>query len=197
MTNSSTSSSSFSSPLEQHLANYRANIRGIFGKVFEHAARIESEKWAKLLERHIYHWTIDECHSLRILPCWENVKVREMYRWKVKALLFNLDARRTSVKNATLLPRVLAREVSLKTLVYSYSHRDYMPERYVAYDAEIAEEWERIHNYVEVVHDGALKCRRCKSMKTVYVMVQTRSADEPSTLKVECKNCGLRWSQSA
>jgi len=41
--------------------------------------------------------------------------------------------------------------------------------------------------------DGILKCPRCKSMKTEYVEVQTRSADEPTTKKCTCNNCEYRW----
>lgn len=41
--------------------------------------------------------------------------------------------------------------------------------------------------------DGILKCPRCKSMKTQYIEVQTRSADEPTTKKCNCNNCDYRW----
>jgi len=44
----------------------------------------------------------------------------------------------------------------------------------------------------EVV-DGILKCPKCKSMKTEYTEVQTRSADEPTTKKCFCNNCNYRW----
>ena len=43
------------------------------------------------------------------------------------------------------------------------------------------------------VLDGILKCPKCKSMKTEYTEVQTRSADEPTTKKCFCNNCGYRW----
>jgi DNA-directed RNA polymerase subunit M/transcription elongation factor TFIIS len=41
--------------------------------------------------------------------------------------------------------------------------------------------------------DGILKCPRCKSMKTEYIEVQTRSADEPTTKKCTCNACEYRW----
>lgn len=41
--------------------------------------------------------------------------------------------------------------------------------------------------------DGMFKCNRCKSMKTVYYQMQTRSADEPMTTYVTCTNCNLKW----
>ena len=41
--------------------------------------------------------------------------------------------------------------------------------------------------------DGMIQCRKCKSMKTDYYQLQTRSADEPMTTYVTCYNCENRW----
>tara|TARA_B100001996_G_C18445444_1_gene510094 strand:+ start:49 stop:552 length:504 start_codon:yes stop_codon:yes gene_type:complete len=45
----------------------------------------------------------------------------------------------------------------------------------------------------EKLEDGMFKCNKCKSMKTVYYQMQTRSADEPMTTYVTCTNCNARW----
>lgn len=37
---------------------------------------------------------------------------------------------------------------------------------------------------------GGFKCRRCGSDKTQYQQKQTRSADEPMTVFIECMACG-------
>jgi DNA-directed RNA polymerase subunit M/transcription elongation factor TFIIS len=42
-------------------------------------------------------------------------------------------------------------------------------------------------------YNGLFKCGKCKSVKTTYYQMQTRSADEPMTTYVTCKNCGNRW----
>lgn len=34
------------------------------------------------------------------------------------------------------------------------------------------------------------KCPKCKERKSVIIQKQTRSADEPATLYIECKSCG-------
>lgn len=41
--------------------------------------------------------------------------------------------------------------------------------------------------------EGLFKCGRCKSTKTSNTQKQTRSADEPMTVFVHCRNCGNRW----
>jgi DNA-directed RNA polymerase subunit M/transcription elongation factor TFIIS len=42
-------------------------------------------------------------------------------------------------------------------------------------------------------YEGQFKCGKCKSTKTTYYQMQTRSADEPMTTYVTCKGCGNRW----
>jgi len=41
--------------------------------------------------------------------------------------------------------------------------------------------------------EGFFTCNRCKSKKTSYYQLQTRSADEPMTTYVSCFNCGKNW----
>ena len=40
---------------------------------------------------------------------------------------------------------------------------------------------------------GIFKCGKCKGMNTSNYQKQTRSADEPMTVFVRCKDCGNRW----
>jgi len=40
--------------------------------------------------------------------------------------------------------------------------------------------------------DGLLRCSKCKSSKTDFIEVQTRSADEPMTIFITCRDCGSR-----
>ena len=42
-------------------------------------------------------------------------------------------------------------------------------------------------------YEGLFKCGKCKSTKTTYYQMQTRSADEPMTTFVTCLNCTKRW----
>lgn len=41
---------------------------------------------------------------------------------------------------------------------------------------------------------GAIKCPKCDSIYTEYVVIQIRSADEPATIKVSCE-CGNKWKE--
>ena len=37
------------------------------------------------------------------------------------------------------------------------------------------------------------KCHKCKTRKCTYYELQTRSADEPMTIFVNCLNCKYKW----
>jgi DNA-directed RNA polymerase subunit M/transcription elongation factor TFIIS len=42
-------------------------------------------------------------------------------------------------------------------------------------------------------YEGMFTCGKCKSKKTSYYELQTRSADEPMTAYITCHGCGNRW----
>lgn len=48
---------------------------------------------------------------------------------------------------------------------------------------------------LDKVPDGMLVCRKCKSKKTTFVQMQTRSADEPMTVFATCLSCQNKWKQ--
>ncbi len=60
---------------------------------------------------------------------------------------------------------------------------------------------ERIHKEIRKAYlaqelknqEGFFTCGRCKSKKTTYYQLQTRSADEPMTTFVSCLNCDKNW----
>ena len=54
-------------------------------------------------------------------------------------------------------------------------------------------EIERNKALADEAYSGLLKCGRCKSMKTTYYQMQTRSADEPMTTYVTCLDCQHKW----
>jgi len=41
--------------------------------------------------------------------------------------------------------------------------------------------------------EGQFPCGKCRSKKTTYFQMQTRSSDEPMTTYVTCNNCSNRW----
>lgn len=43
------------------------------------------------------------------------------------------------------------------------------------------------------VKEGQYQCKMCKSKKTLFYQLQTRSADEPMTTFITCCQCKNKW----
>ena len=67
------------------------------------------------------------------------------------------------------------------------------PERWEKEKRKISDKIVFKQSNLETMGDGLHKCGKCKSMKTSYYQLQTRSSDEPMTNFVTCHNCGNRW----
>ena len=46
---------------------------------------------------------------------------------------------------------------------------------------------------IKELEDGMFRCGKCKSLKTTYTELQTRSADEPTSIFATCLSCGNKW----
>lgn len=140
---------------------------------------------ARYVETLIFNWTIRLCQRRGISKHWSNPSFRYVYTHKVLSVLFNLD----NPRNPGALDRVGAH-----TFVNGHP-ADIFPELWEPVFERIAERQlrkERTTN-VDALPDGVHECRKCRSKKTTYTQLQTRSADEPATTYVECLACGKRW----
>lgn len=123
---------------------------------------------------------------------WSNPKFRYRYTNKVLGIAFNL----TNPKNPGLRERVLAGQIAPKRLVHMTPY-DMFPELWDPVFDQIAHKQLRkqLTWDVESAPEGLLQCTACKSRKTTYTQLQTRSSDEPMTTFALCLNCGKRWKQ--
>lgn len=123
---------------------------------------------------------------------WDNHMVRYKYTTKVLGVAFNLK----NPKNPCLLMKVKSGEISPPKLV-SMTPYELFPEMWAPVFERIAHKQLRRQLTTDVANapDGMLQCRSCKSMKTTYYQMQTRSADEPMTVFAQCLNCQRRWKQ--
>lgn len=117
-----------------------------------------------------------------------------MYKTRLRQLLFNLIPNK-SVQNHNLLPRILSKEITISHLCEYMSAEDMFPEHYIQIRQDIKIEMEKRYNLTDYTQlpDGAVQCRKCKSWKTSYHEVQTRSADEPTSKFAYCHKCYFRW----
>jgi len=118
------------------------------------------------------------------------------YKARFRSLVFNLSDK----KNPDFIRGVLTGQLFVKELatmeVREMAGEEVKKQRQLhAEQAKMALMDEKTYKLYagKNTEDGILKCPRCKSMKTEYIEVQTRSADEPTTKKCTCNACDYRW----
>jgi DNA-directed RNA polymerase subunit M/transcription elongation factor TFIIS len=150
---------------------------------------LEDPQLADDLEMLLFNWTRRTCERDNIVPHWDNPKFRYRYTTRALSLEFNLR----HPQNQGLGNRVRAREVSLRKFAEMTPHEMYPKLWAEVYDRLAAKELRKMAISHEDAPDGVYTCRKCKSKKTQYTCLQTRSADEPMTIYVSCLECGNRW----
>ena len=164
----------------------------------------------KNAERSVYNWTVQESRINAQDPSWENPKFRWRYKQKLHALTRELERDpRIFVKlqvqgdyvNFTfkILPQLVGRiqnkELETRSLArYTpdvlWPQGPYATTRMALREKDMAREKSKAD---ADDYEGLFKCGKCKSTKTSYYQMQTRSADEPMTTYVTCRGCGNRW----
>ena len=123
---------------------------------------------------------------------WSNPKLRYRYTTKILGIEFNLR----HPNNPTLSNKVLDGALDPRQLCTMAPYEMY-PELWEPVFERIAAKQLRkqLTHDLETMPDGALQCKKCKSRKTTYTQLQTRSADEPMTTFALCVACGRRWKE--
>jgi len=157
-------------------------------KVFYRDTKNSAEN-AAALETRVYNWSIDRSDGLEMVPTWSCPRFKSLYTQKILGLQLNL----THPKNPDLWNRLVNREITYTWLVDALPY-DMFPSLWTPVMEQVAMKRLRRETSVnaDTAPDGAFTCK-CKSRKTHYYQLQTRSADEPMTTFVSCISCGNRW----
>ena len=174
------------------------------------AMHVPERPYAKNIEKAVWLWAIEETKRAAEQPVYENRSLRWRYKHKIIHLMTELT--RTPVVACTLevagdgvklrcdiqpqlLYRLLRKEVKSQDLpsmrpdqLQPDGEWARMAAKLQRRDLDREKSRAQDENY-----NGIFKCGRCKSTKTTYYQMQTRSADEPMTTYVTCKNCSNRW----
>lgn len=168
-------------PLRQHVVE---QFSAVFGVGVDDALCSDLEK---CIVRHSKR-TIES--TKKGVAAWDNHKFTNIYKHK---FLFLKNA---LTSNEDLRSKAMTRELSVVEIV-SMRPEQLQPEGIYAKTVEDNVHKEMHKEYLirkaEEEHVGFFKCMKCKSNKTTYYQLQTRSADEPMTTYVSCINCGKRW----
>jgi DNA-directed RNA polymerase subunit M/transcription elongation factor TFIIS len=170
---------------------------------------------ATLLARHPQHFfkeTAKARESRRSEePSWDNRRFVRRYKQKLHTLLCELTreervavkldisgevVRVSAIATPQLLQRIQQKSVEARDLA-SLSPVQLWPNGpYARTELKLKRkelDMEMAKAVMDEGYEGMFKCGKCKSLRTTYYQLQTRSADEPMTTFVTCMGCGNRW----
>ena len=145
------------------------------------------------LERGIFNSSLSQYqnNTIHFDKTWNSV-FEGVYINKALSIYLNLNPS-SKLQNTNLLMKFLTKQLTEFELC-KLEAKALLPDRWLENKKRcgILEKEEIIVEEKEDVK-GMFKCGRCKTYKTTYYQMQTRSADEPMTTFVSCNNCGNRW----
>jgi transcription elongation factor S-II len=160
----------------QNPDEFRANIRGKIQPI------VADEKLATNLEKGIYNFAIKEANNRKIIKKWENPHFAQLYLDRLRSIYINL-------KNEALLDHLKNGEISPQSLAFM-THQEMNPDRWrILIDQKMKRDANKFTDNIRASTD-MFTCKKCKSKRTTYYELQTRSADEPATIFVTCLDCG-------
>jgi DNA-directed RNA polymerase subunit M/transcription elongation factor TFIIS len=161
-----------------------AVIRGRF------ASGLTEEQTASL-EGSIFRESLKVAEAEDIRKNWSYPAFCDVYSAITRRVVGNLDPT-SYVKNNSLWERLQKNEVMLEELT-SKNYYELFPENWkTLVDDQAKRERIQLEGDFSRATDKWL-CNGCNMRKCTYYELQTRSADEPMTIFIQCLNCGKRW----
>ena len=138
------------------------------------------------LEIGIFNYAIDYTHSQHQPATWSSSLFQEVYLAKARMIYKNLrdiDRLIVRLRDGEFLPHELA----------TFKHENLAPEAWAEILSKEFMIAKSAYEPLAVSNTDRYVCSRCKKKNCSFFELQTRSADEPSTIFVTCNNCGHRF----
>ena len=160
---------------------FRENIKKKLNNI------IQNENKTCNLEKGIFNYSLKEADQRKIIKKWDNAYFVQIYLDRLRSIMTNLKGEiLENIQDGSIKPHIVA----------FMTHQELCPEKW----SELIEaKSKRDKNRFEVNIAAAtdtFTCRKCKGNKCTYYLQQTRSADEPTTIFVQCLICNQRWKTS-
>jgi len=149
---------------------------------------LANEKNSRNLEKGIYNYALKEADQRKIVKKWDNPQFVTIYVNHLRSIMNNLN-------NKNILDQINDGSIQSHTVAFM-THQELRPERWdELIKQKSVKDMHKFESNIEASTD-TFTCRKCKSKKCTFMGVQTRSADEPTTIFVTCLDCGNRWKTS-
>tara|TARA_R110002074_G_scaffold157029_1_gene313532 strand:+ start:832 stop:1350 length:519 start_codon:yes stop_codon:yes gene_type:complete len=148
-------------------------------------------KYIVNIEKSIFNHAVASCKGAHN---WKNDSMRSCYKQAWLSIWFNI----THPDNPGLIERLRSGVIPAKTIAGSSPSELWVDGPW--HKASIANKEDYAKKFLRSKelelpddYEGLNKCGKCKSMRTTYYQLQTRSADEPMTTFCRCHTCDNHW----
>lgn len=157
---------------------FRTNVRQKLNVI------LQNEKNSANLEKGIFNYSLKEAERRKIVKKWDNKHFIQIYLDHLRSIITNLKGEiLQQISDGTLKPHIVA----------FMTHQELCPEKWAEMiEAKVKRDKNKFETNISAATD-TFTCRKCKANQCTYYQMQTRSADEPMTIFVQCIPCGNRW----
>lgn len=174
---------------DQNAHPSRDRVKVLFADV------LGSDRLGWALEKCTFNVVVETAKMDKVVHKWTNPVFKKRYCVKARSLIFNLKNPQTPNLRDDILK---SPTIEMMRGLVRMTHQEMNPEVWASTYIELRRRAMRGKpEEMKKDHVGFYRCNRCKSMRTTYNLVQTRSADEPSSAFVLCGDCGKRWKMQA
>lgn len=142
-------------------------------------------------EQILFTTAYDTAGKEEVRKVWSSSLFTDIYMATCRRVIGNLK-NDSYVKNAFLWERFANQELTLAQIARQ-NYYELCPEQWqTMLDRQAKQEQSQLNGDFSRATDKWM-CNGCKMRKCTYYELQTRSADEPMTIFIQCLNCGKRW----
>ena len=154
---------------------------------------IKNKKKSKNIEKGIFDYSIQNAKDKNIQIDWMNKLFTHIYINKFKTIYFNINPK-LSIKNNYLIKKIKSKDFNEYKIAFM-KHHELFPEKWEVLLEKKRKKEESTKNVDLSLATDEFKCFKCFERVCTYYQQQTRSADEPMTIFINCLKCGNRWKQ--
>ena len=161
--------------------SFRANVRQKLDAI------LHNEKNSSNLEKGVFNYALKEAEYRKVVKKWDNKFFVQIYLDRLRSIFTNLKGEvLQQINDGTMKPHVVA----------FMTHQELSPDKWdEMIKAKIIRDKNKFETTISASTD-TFTCRKCKGNQCTHYCQQLRSADEPTTIFVQCITCGNRWKTS-